>query len=105
MRIPNLMLTDSCQVKRYKGASALGPQYLDSTPYEVPKCRFEPKRKQIILPSGEEFLTSGIFYLPPDANNKTIKPQSIMYFNGEEMKAQVIDIMRGFIDSHVVVYV
>lgn len=78
---------------------------MEDEPYSVPRCRFEPKRTQIITSEGEEFTTRGIFYLLPDALNKSIKPQSIMYFNGEEMKVEAVDPMKGFVDSHVVVYV
>ena len=104
MIIPAILLTDNCSIKRYKGPTPLGDDYLDSEPYDQ-KCRFEPKRKKILTPEGEEFITSGFFYLLPTEKNKQIKPSSVMYFNGNEMLVEAVEIMKGFSDSHVVVIV
>ena len=104
MLIPTMLLTDKCQIKRFKGPTPLGPEYLDGTPYDS-ICRFETKRKKIIDINGEEFITRGVFYLPPTEKNKSIKPDSLIYFNGQEIEVEKVELMKGFTDSHVVVIV
>jgi len=104
MLIPKLLLQEVCEIKRYKGTAPTGDIFMEEEPYKT-ACKYKARRKKVVTQEGEEFVTTGHFYLLPTEKNKQIKPSSIIYYNGEEMIVKSMQKMKGFADSHVVVII
>jgi len=103
MRIPEYVLTQTCQIKPYIGKTPSGPTY--GTTLENIKCRFEFHKKKYVNEEGREFVSNGRIFLLPTDENWDLKLDSHFTVEGGEYIAMDIKRHVGFTRSHVEVVV
>lgn len=73
MRIPSILLTQTCIIKPFTSDTPNGPTY--GTQFNA-NCRFEERRKKFVTADGKEYISSGILFMFPDAEILDLKIDS-----------------------------
>lgn len=81
MRVPNFLLTQTCQISKYLGETSRGPKYED--PY-TSICRFEKITRIMRNKEGYEFTSKGRVFLVPSSDNISLPKKSKIALNGED---------------------
>ena len=97
MRIPSMLLTQTCVISALIGETPNGPKY--DTDYTA-KCRFEKKRKKRVSIKGKEYISAGILFLLLDTANLALKPDSKVTIDSNSYILSETNARYGFTPSH-----
>ena len=79
MRVPSILLTQTCLIDPFVGDSPSGPIY--GTQFNA-KCRFEERRKKFMTADGKEYISAGIVFMFPDTEILNLKIDSKITVGG-----------------------